>query len=40
MNALRERIRGCGEPLMLEDAGHFVQEHGDVIAHAALEAWS
>ncbi len=40
MNALRERIRGCGEPLMLEDAGHFVQEHGDVIARAALEAWS
>jgi haloalkane dehalogenase len=33
-------LRGCPEPLTLADAGHFVQEnHGDVVARAALEAW-
>jgi pimeloyl-ACP methyl ester carboxylesterase len=40
MNALRGLIRGCPEPLVLENAGHFVQEHGDVVARAALAAWS
>ena len=28
MRALREDIRGCPEPLLLPQAGHFVQEHG------------
>lgn len=37
MQLLRSQIRGCPEPLMLEDAGHFVQERGDVVAEAALE---
>ena len=37
MKLLRRQIRGCPEPLVLEDAGHFVQERGDVIARAALE---
>ncbi len=37
MKLLRSQIRGCPEPLMLEDAGHFVQERGDVVATAALE---
>ncbi len=36
MNTLRQMIRGCPEPLVLEDAGHFVQESGDVVAKAAL----
>ncbi|MFQ5522894.1 MAG: haloalkane dehalogenase [Acidimicrobiia bacterium] len=36
---VRERIRGCPEPLVLEEAGHFVQEWGDVVAEAALAHW-
>lgn len=40
MKALRRVIRGCPEPLMLEEAGHFVQEAGDVVARAALEAFA
>jgi len=39
MSVLRETIRGCPEPFMVEDAGHFVQERGDVVARAALDAW-
>lgn len=39
MRALRSNIRGCPEPLILSDAGHFVQEHGQSIARAALEAF-
>lgn len=36
MHGLRRVIHGCPEPLELADAGHFVQEHGDVVAAAAL----
>ncbi|OQW43819.1 MAG: haloalkane dehalogenase [Proteobacteria bacterium SG_bin6] len=36
MAALRERIRGCPEPLMIAGGGHFVQEWGEEIARAAL----
>ena len=36
MQALRQAIRGCPEPMLVEDAGHFVQEHGAPIAAAAL----
>lgn len=36
MQALRQQIRGCGEPWVLEDAGHFVQEHGQAIAEKAV----
>jgi tRNA(adenine34) deaminase len=36
MQALRETIRGCPEPMILEQAGHFVQEHGEPIARAAV----
>jgi len=36
MVELRNRIRQCPEPVMVEGAGHFVQEHGEVVAHAAL----
>ncbi|MGD2059448.1 MAG: haloalkane dehalogenase [Acidimicrobiia bacterium] len=40
MPVIRERIRGCPPPLLLSDAGHFVQEWGEEVAHAALAAWS
>jgi tRNA(adenine34) deaminase len=35
MRALQRNIRGCGEPMLLPEAGHFVQEHGDRIAREA-----
>ena len=40
MEALRGHIRGCRPPLMVEEAGHFVQEWGEPIARAALEAFA
>lgn len=36
MNQLKANIHGCGDPLVLEQAGHFVQEHGASIAKQAL----
>ena len=36
MNALKPLIRGCGDPLIIDEAGHFVQEHGQLIAQNAL----
>lgn len=36
MQALRASIRNCPEPLLLPQAGHFVQEHGEAIAQAAV----
>lgn len=39
MQALRAVIRGCPEPMLIEDAGHFVQEWGEPIARAALTLW-
>jgi haloalkane dehalogenase len=36
MKALCRTIRGCPEPLEIAKGGHFVQEHGDRIAQAAL----
>ena len=38
MQALRKHIRDCPEPMVLPQAGHFVQEHGEAIAQAALKA--
>jgi hypothetical protein len=38
MNRLRDQIKGCPPPLLLPDAGHFVREHGDIVARAALAA--
>ena len=38
MQALRKHIRHCPAPLVLPEAGHFVQEHGEQIAQAALAA--
>ena len=39
MNQLRQIIRGCPEPMVLEDAGHFVQEWGAEVARAALASF-
>lgn len=39
MTALRARIQGCPEPLVLPDAGHFVQEWGEPVARAALASF-
>jgi len=39
MAMMRSMIRGCPPPLELADAGHFVQEQGDVVARAALDAF-
>lgn len=36
MQTLRATIRGCPEPMLLPDVGHFVQEHGQAVARAAL----
>lgn len=40
MAFLRSLIRGCPEPLLLPEAGHFVQERGDLVARAALAAFA
>ncbi len=37
MRALQQVIRGCPEPVVLPQAGHFVQEHGEAIAAQAVE---
>jgi len=37
MDALRDNIKGCPEPMRIEDGGHFVQEWGEPIAEAALK---
>ena len=36
MRALQAQIRGCSEVMVLPEAGHFVQEHGERIAERAL----
>lgn len=36
MRALQRLIRGCPQPLEIAEGGHFVQERGEPIAHAAL----
>ena len=36
MQQLKSGIRNCPEPLLLDQAGHFVQEHGGPIAQAAV----
>ena len=37
MRLLRKMIPRCPKPLELREAGHFVQEWGDIIAKNALE---
>ena len=39
MESLRDTIKNCPAPLIVETAGHFVQEWGAPIARAALEKW-
>jgi pimeloyl-ACP methyl ester carboxylesterase len=36
MERLRQRIRGCPPPMLIDEGGHFVQEHGERIAAEAL----
>jgi tRNA(adenine34) deaminase len=36
MRHLQSQIHGCPEPMLLPDAGHFVQEQGRAIAEAAV----
>jgi tRNA(adenine34) deaminase len=36
MRGLQKVIRGCPEPMLLPQAGHFVQEHGQEIAQRAV----
>ena len=40
MRALHRSIRRCPEPMLLPQAGHFVQEHGEAIAQAAVSHFS
>jgi haloalkane dehalogenase len=40
MERLHRIVRGAPAPLVLADAGHFVQEHGDVVARAALASFA
>ncbi|MBD3212958.1 MAG: alpha/beta fold hydrolase [Candidatus Lokiarchaeota archaeon] len=37
MTRLRNNIKNCPEPLKISDAGHFVQEWGDIVANEALK---
>jgi len=39
MEGLRATIKGCPEPMLIEEGGHFVQEWGEPIARAALKAF-
>ena len=39
MDRLRRIVRGAPAPLVLADAGHFVQERGDAVARAALASF-
>ena len=39
MGCLHKIIRNCPEPMLLPQAGHFVQEHGQVIAQRAMQIW-
>ena len=39
MQDLQATIAGCPDPVMIEEAGHFVQEWGAPIARAALTEW-
>jgi tRNA(adenine34) deaminase len=36
MQALRAQIRGCPEPMVLPQAGHFLPEHGEEVARKAV----
>ncbi|CAM3115552.1 Putative hydrolase or acyltransferase (Alpha/beta hydrolase superfamily) [Sphingomonas antarctica] len=40
MQALRRNIRNCPEPLIIREAGHFVQEWGEQVVSAALASFA
>ncbi len=40
MERMCKLIRNCPEPLLIEEAGHFVQEYGDQVAKAALASFN
>src|SRR5262245_6391719 len=40
MTELRKSIRGCPEPYLVQNGGHFLQEWGEEVAAAALKHWS
>jgi len=37
MRELQQNIKGCPSPILLPQAGHFVQEHGQSIAESAVQ---
>ncbi len=37
MRSLQTMIRGCPEPILMPQAGHFVQEHGELVAQRAVQ---
>ncbi len=37
LKQLQATINGCGQPMVLEQGGHFVQEHGQAIAQQAVQ---
>ncbi len=39
MAQMQQMIKGCPPPLEIDDAGHFVQEHGTLVAKQALAAF-
>ena len=39
MNYLHKMIPNCPPPLEIPEAGHFVQEHGELVAGRAIEAF-
>jgi tRNA(adenine34) deaminase len=39
MRGLQKLINGCPEPMVLDEAGHFVQEHGEDIAKLAVRVF-
>jgi haloalkane dehalogenase len=40
MRELKKNIKNCGEPFLVENGGHFLQEWGEDVAAAALRLWS
>jgi haloalkane dehalogenase len=40
MTELRKSIRGCPEPYLVQNGGHFLQEWGEEVAAAALTYWN
>ena len=39
MHSMQKLIRNCPEPFVIENAGHFVQEWGEVVIEAALKSF-